>query len=169
MDIHPRIATICLYLTAAISVIALLALALLYISFAVPLGSFPYGITNDLLTAVHYAMLVPITLFVHNRVKHVDEQRARTALWIALVGIVLIVMFQVMLLTGVLKFEIQILMVIPPFFFVLYWYVVVGTLGRRSSTFATSRTLDVLTGLYIGYPVWALRIAKSIQSSDNQQ
>ena len=65
--------------------------------------------------------------------------------------------------------EIQILMVIPPFFLVLYWYVVVGTLGRRSNVFSTSRKLDVLTGLYVGYPVWALRIAKSLENSDSQQ
>ncbi|MDA0676659.1 MAG: hypothetical protein O2788_01490 [Chloroflexi bacterium] len=157
---------ILLYVTAAISVVALAALVLLYISFAVPLGDFPYGPTNDVLTLVHYAMLAPIVLAVHGLVKSSDHARARKTLLMGMAGIGFVVLLQLLLVTGVLPFEVQVLLVIPAFLLVLYWYIVAGSLGRESGALRTSRMLDVLAGLYVGYPFWAWRIAKTMRASE---
>ena len=165
MEINARVTVILLYVTAAISVLALAALTLLYVSFAVSLGDFPYGPTNDVLTLVHYAMLVPIVLTVHGLVRISDGARAKKALMVGMAGIALVVLLQLLLVIGVLPFEVQVLMVIPAFFLVLYWYFVAGTLGRKTGVLPTSRRLDVLAGLYVGYPFWALRVAKTLRAS----
>ena len=145
---------------------ALAALVLLYVSFAVSLGDFPYGPTNDVLTLVHYAMLVPIVLTVHGLVRVSDGARAKKALMVGMAGIAMVVLLQLLLVTGVLPFGVQVLMVVLAFFLVLYWYVVAGTLGRETGVLPTSRRLDVLAGLYIGYPFWAWRVAKTLRSSE---
>jgi hypothetical protein len=72
VEINARVTVILLYVTTAISVLALAALILLYVSFAVPVGDFPYGPTNNVLTLVHYAMLVPIVITVHGLVRVSD-------------------------------------------------------------------------------------------------
>lgn len=75
-----------------------------------------------------------------------------------------VIVLQILLVTGVLPSEQQVGIVIAGFLVVLAWFVMIRYLGRSTDQLRKSMFLHVLAGLYFGYPVWAFSLARRLRT-----
>jgi len=155
----------CVYCSGVISIIGLVFLAIFFTG-----GPGYFGPLNDLAVAIQYVLMLPIAMTVWLALRPYGERLNLIALLIGLAGMISVSTLQILLITGVLPFRLQIGMVIPAFLVTLGWFVLTGHLGRSSGILPRSRLLHILAGLYIGYPVWAFmlghRLLRSSQIED---
>jgi hydrogenase-4 membrane subunit HyfE len=88
------------------------------------------------------------------------------ALLIGVFGIVGFVVFQALLITGVMSFSEQIGYVSASALIFGVWIVITGFLGRRSGRLHNSVAVIILGALYIGYPLWAYRVGQQLLSGN---
>jgi hypothetical protein len=75
-----------------------------------------------------------------------------------------IVVLQVLLVGGVVTFEQQIGAVSLAFLVLAAWFVLYGRLAGRTGALPGGTRLGLLAASYLGYPLWAFRIARAIEA-----
>jgi hypothetical protein len=84
---------------------------------------------------------------------------------LALAGIGVIVVFQTLLVAGVLTFEQEIGPATVGFLALGAWMVLAAMAGRRAGVVPVGPGLALLAALYVGYPLWALRVGRWMGTS----
>jgi hypothetical protein len=135
---------------------------LMYGAFAV--GALAPGITfgwiNDVAVLVQYLLAVPGVLAIGAALRIASPRLARLGTPLALAGIAVIVVFQALLVSGALTFEQEIGPASLGFLVLGGWMVVAAHAGRREGILPVGRGTAVLAALYVGYPLWAFRVAR---------
>jgi hypothetical protein len=67
--------------------------------------------------------------------------------------------------TGVLTFEEEIGPVSLAFLALAAWFILTGRIAARAGVVPGGTRLGVLAASYVGYPVWAFRIAQALEAA----
>ena len=152
-------------LGAVVSAFGIVCLGLLYVGFLPHAeGLRRFGPLNDICIVVQYILALPIVVAFHRMLRPHSPRLRLIAMLIALVGIVGVVVFQSLLLTGVMPFLEQVAYASASLLMVGVWIVIIGFVGRRAGLLSISVATIILGALYIGYPLWAYRVGQRLRS-----
>lgn len=124
----------------------------------------PMGRLNDIAVIVQYSLMLPITIALYQILREFDTSLNLVALLVGIPGMLAVIILQIVLVTGLMAFSVQIGLVVIAFLVVLVWFIIVGYLGRSTEKLPKSMLLHVLAGLYIGYPIWAFSLGRRLRS-----
>jgi hypothetical protein len=108
--------------------------------------------------------MLPIAFALYQILRAYNSGLSLAALLIGIPGMLAVIVLQILLVTGIVPFSVQIVPVIVAFLVVLVWFIIVGFLGRSTEKLPKSMLLHVLAGLYIGYPIWAFSLGRRLRS-----
>ena len=123
------------------------------------------GFVSDLTGVVNLPLAVPAMLVLHDRLRPTVGRAGDALLVLAIGATIAIVVVQVMLVTRVLTFEQQIGPVSLAFLALAVWFIATGRLAARAGLFPNGTRLGVLAALYVGYPLWAFRLARALREA----
>jgi hypothetical protein len=99
---------------------------------------------------------------MHVLLRDTGSTRSLLLAAIGAVGIIVTVILQWLLVTGVMTFEQQIAPVSMALLAVGAWMVGTGVLARRTGLLPRGLRDGLLGAVYVGYPVWALGIGRRV-------
>lgn len=147
-----KLAGWCAYLSGVVAVIGIVFLGLMFA------GAERFGPMNDVTIIIQYILVLPIVITVWMILRPLDNPLNTPMLVLGLAAMLAVIVLQVLLVTGVLPFERQVFMVTAAFVVGIVWYVATGRMARPLGLLPQSVPLQVLSGLYLGYPVWAFKV-----------
>jgi hypothetical protein len=137
-------------------------LVAMFAAFAV--GAKPAGQTlgwiNDALVLLSYLLAVPAAIALGRLLRLRGPILSLVATALGLVGIGAIVVFQFLLVIGVLTFEQEIGPASIAFVALAAWLVMTGYLGRSSGVLPEGLRMGIVGATYIGYPIWAFWMSR---------
>ena len=148
--------------SSAIAAVALVLLVLMYLAFGLGATSAgeTFGGINDALILVAYVLAVPGVLATAEMLRSRQPRLAVVGALVALGAIVAITVLQWQLVTGALTFEQQIGPVSIAFLALGAWFVLSAYLGAGLLPYGVG--IGVLAALYVGYPLLAFRLGRSL-------
>jgi hypothetical protein len=149
----------CAYASGVVSIFGIVFLVIFFSVGGV------FGPLNDVAVIIHYTLMLPVVLALYVLLRPYRPGLSLIALLVGLVGILAVIVLQAMLVAGMLPFSQQIKLVIPAFLVALVWFVMTGVMGRAAVQMPGSLPLDVLAGLYVGYPIWAFKLGRWLLSA----
>jgi hypothetical protein len=154
-------------IVAAVGVAFLVAM---FGSFAVGArgSALPFGRINDVLVLIAYALAAPGVLAVHSVLRPETGRWGGLLALIGLAAIAAIVVLQAMLVAETLTFEQQIGPVSLALLVLGGWLVAVSWIGRASGRMPVGVGLGLLAALYVGYPIWAVRLGRHLVTRVNR-
>lgn len=153
-----RVAAFCAYTSGIVSIFGIVFLIAFF-----GLGA-PTGRLNDIAVIVQYSLMLPIAFALYQILRPYNPGLSLAALLIGIPGMLAVIVLQILLVSGVMPFPVQIGLVVIAFLVVLVWFIIVGYLGRSTEKLPKSMLLHVLAGLYIGYPIWAFSLGRRLRS-----
>lgn len=120
------------------------------------------GAINDALAIVVYGLALPVVPAMHVLLRETGATRSLLLAAIGAAGIVVTMILQWLLVTGVLTFEQQIVPVSIALLAVGTWMVGTGVLAARTGLLPRGRRDGLLGALSVGYPVWAFGIGRRL-------
>lgn len=120
------------------------------------------GAINDALAIVVYGLVLPVVPAMHVLLRDTGSARSLLLAAIGAVGIVVTMILQWLLVSGVMAFEQQIVPVSIALLAVAIWMVGTGVLARRTGLLPRGLRDGLLGAVYVGYPLWALRIGRRL-------
>jgi hypothetical protein len=159
--------SIALFASAAAGGVGIVFIVLMYASFAAGAkeAGMRFGWINDVSAIVQYLLAVPGVLAIGAALRAGTPRLWRYGIPLALAGIGVIVVFQTLLVAGVLTFEQEIGPATVGFLALGAWMVLAAIAGRRAGVVPVGPGLALLAALYVGYPLWALRIGRWMDAS----
>lgn len=155
------------YVSSAVSAIGIVFLMLLYVGFFANVELLlVFGPLNDVLIIVQYLFALPVAVALHRILKHQSAGLSLVAMLVAFVGIGGAVVFQLLLITGVMTFSEQVVYASTFILVVGVWILITGFMGRRSGELRLSIPAIILGALYFGYPLWAYRVGQQFLAED---
>ena len=153
-------------IVAAVGVAFLVAM---FVSFAVGARAtgLPFGRINDVLVLISYALAAPGVLAVRSVLRPQTGRWGDVMALVGLAAIAAVVVLQAMLVAETLTFEQQIGPVSLALLVLGGWFVVVSWIGHRSGRLPFGVGLGLLAGLYVGYPMWAVRLGRHLVTGAN--
>jgi hypothetical protein len=148
----------CLYASAGVSAVGIVLLVIFFAS-----GVGVLGTANDVAVIIQYVLMLPIAVGLHLTLGPSRPAASRAAVAVGLFGMAVVIVLQTLLVADVITFEQYIGIVSAGFLVVLGWFLLVRRLDRSAGTLPSSLTLHVLAGLYFGYPLWALSVARRMR------
>jgi hypothetical protein len=108
------------------------------------------GSANDLVIVVQFLTFIPVALALRRWLPPARSVRLATAA--AIGAMVAVAVLQLLLVAGVLEFDVQVMLVVATFLVVYGWVIVVSSTGHRHGTLPRSVTrFGLLLG--VSYPV----------------
>jgi hypothetical protein len=149
-------------LSGLVGAVGIVFLVGMFTAFAA--GARSLGVTlgwiNDVLVLLAYALLVPTVIATYVITRSRSPVPAAIVAMTGLAGIAWVVVFQSLLVLGVLTFEQQIGLVSAGFLALAVWFVAAGWLLGRGGLLERGAWMGLLGAVYVGYPIWALWIAR---------
>jgi hypothetical protein len=159
-----RIPTSAAYGSAIVAAIGVLFLVLMYADFLTPAkGLRVFGPLNDACVLVQYALALPIVVALHRLLTQHSPHLRVLALIFEVGGAAGTIVFQAVLLSGLLPFRQQVLYAAASLLVVGIWVLTTGVMGRRSGILQGSVPLLVLAAPCFGYPIWAYRLGQQLR------
>ena len=155
------IVTIANGVLAAVGLVFLGGMFMAFAAGAQALGQ-SLGFVNDVLGLASAALLAPAILVVGDRLRPTHPRLARWGTAVALVSITGVVVLQALLVTGRLSFEQQVGPVMVTYLGLGAWFVATGWAGRRSGALRVGPWTGLGAALYVGMPVWAIRLGRQL-------
>ncbi len=147
------------------SAIGIVFLILMFASFGV--GARPTGMTfgwiNDVLVLVSYLLAAPVVVAIHQRLRIGASPLGRLGLVVGLGAIVAVVVLQWLLVSGGMTFEEQFAPVSVALLLFGAWLVATGAIASSRGILPDGTRLGIAAALYLGYPLWALRVARALR------
>lgn len=122
------------------------------------------GWINDVTGVVTLPLALPGVLALHRRVRPRAGADADALLLVGIGAGGTIVVLQLLLVAGVVTFEKQIGPVSLAFLVLGAWFVLYGRLATRLGVAPGGARLGLLAASYVGYPVWAFRMARAVET-----
>jgi hypothetical protein len=153
--------SLALMASAFAGAIGVVFIVLMYAAFAVGAQGpgLAFGWINDVAVLAQYALAVPGVLAIGASLRAGSPRLARLGTPLALAGIAVIVVFQALLVAGVLTFEQE----IGPAgvgFLVLGTWMVAAAFRPHAGAAPAGRWTALSAALYLGYPLWAYRVGR---------
>ncbi len=155
-----RLLNVTAWCTYASGVVSIFGIAFLFAFFV--LGA-PTGTYNDIAVIVQFVLMLPLVFTLYQVLRPIDPKVSLISSSFGLVGMTAVILLQLLLVTGVIPFAIQIVLVLLAFFVVLVWFVLNGRLAPFTDKLPDSMLFHVLAWLYIGYPLWAFNVGRRLQ------
>ena len=153
------------FLGAVVSAFGIAFLVLLYVGFFTGAeGLLKFGPLNDICIIIQYLLALPIVVAFHRLLSPQSPRLSLFAMLVAQVGILGVVVFQSLLITGVMTFLEQVVYASTSMLIVGVWIAITGFLGRQLGRFNISLGPIILGALYVGYPLWAYRVGQRLLS-----
>ncbi len=164
-----RVAGRLLIVSGVVAAAGVAFLVAMFVSFAVGArdSGLPFGRINDVLVLISYALAFPGVLAVRSVLRPQSGRWGDLLALIGLAAIAAIVVLQAMLVAETLTFEQQIGPVSLALLVFGGWLVVVSWIGRASGRLPLGVGLGLLAALYLGYPIWALRLGRHLVTRAN--
>jgi hypothetical protein len=123
----------------------------------------PFGTTSDVAVLVQYALALPIPVALHQLLGDRAPRLSLAVTLIAIAAMLAIVVLQVLLLAGVLRFEEQFGLISVAFLTLVIWFVASGYIGRSSRILpGGTMRMSLLGASYFGYPIWAFWLGRQL-------
>jgi len=120
------------------------------------------GAINDALAIVVYGLVLPVVPAMHVLLRETGSARSLLLAAVGAAGIVVTMILQWLLVTGVMTFEEQIAPVSIALLAVGAWMVGTGILARRTGLLPRGLRDGLLGAVYVGFPVWAFGIGRRL-------
>lgn len=165
--IDPRVAAAGLRASGVVGAVGLGFLVAMYAAFGAGARSagMTLGWVNDVTGVVTLPLALPGMVALHARIRPRSGAAADALLAIGIGSSGAIVVLQALLVSGVLTFEEQIGPVSLAYLALATWFVGTGRIAARSGLVPGGTRLGVLAALYVGYPLWAFRVARTIEAA----
>lgn len=140
------------------------ALVAMYAGFAIGAMTPAYriGAFNDAVMILVYGLVLPVVPAMHVLVRETGTERSLLLAAIGAVGIIVTMVLQWLLVTGVLTFEQQILPVGIALLAVGAWMVGTGYLARKSGSVPHGLRDGLIGASYVGLPLWAINVGRRL-------
>jgi hypothetical protein len=112
-----------------------------------------FGPLNDISVVIQYLLMLPIMSYIHRLLPSGQSIKLQV---IGFGGVLAVIVLQTLLVIGLIPFQRQIVMVIPAFLVVTFWFAIIEQAGRDEPLLPKGRAQAILAGLVFGYPFWAL-------------
>jgi hypothetical protein len=151
-------------MTSGITGLVANALLVLFFLLAQPFGAIRpefewLGAANDWVIVVQFLTLIPVALALRSWLPATRAVRLTTVA--AVVAMVAIAVLQLLLIGGVLDFDLQVVLIVPMFLVIYAWVLAVSSTGHRHGTLPRPVTrFGLLLG--VGYPVGLLIAAAGL-------
>ena len=161
-----RVVAPALRLSGVIGAIGLVFLIAMFAAFGA--GARSLGMTlgwiNDVTGVITMPLALPGMLALHRRIRP-HAGRGGDALLVLGVGSVgAISALQLALVGGGLAFEDEVGPVTIAFLGLGVWSILTGRIAQRQGVFPDGTRLGVLATFYFGYPLWAFRLARALET-----
>lgn len=152
------------YGSAVVAAIGVLFLLLMYAGFITSAKRLLiFGPFNDVCVLLQYALALPLVLAFHRLPVRVSPGLRIVALIVGLSGMLGAIVFQALLLAGLMSFQEQFVYATVSVLLVGVWILIAGLVARRNSLGGMTVRLSVFAALYFGYPFWAYRVAQQLE------
>lgn len=153
------------FASAVIAAIGVVCLVLLYIGLLTPAkGLLLFGPMNDICVLVQYALALPTVLALHRVLRSDAPRLSLCSTIVAITGIVGVVVFQALLLLGLMSFRAQVGVASASVLLVGCWIVMTWAIGRRRGVVPSGVMVTLFAALYFGYPVWIYRVGRLLRA-----
>lgn len=165
--VDPRLAAAGLRASGVIGGVGLGFLIAMYAAFAAGARStgMTLGWVNDVTGVVTLPLALPGMLALHARLRPHAGAAGDALLVLAIGSSGAIVVLQLLLVTERLTFEQQIVPVMLAYLGLGTWLVATSRLGHRTGVLDFGTGTGILAALYVGYPVWAFRLARQLSGA----
>ena len=165
-DRSARIAAALLLASGIVGGISLAFLVAMFVAFGAGAQSagMALGFVNDNLGWVTCLLAMPAVMAIHGLVRRAAPTLSLAVVGLGLASFAAIAVLSLLLVTGVLTFEEQIGPVSIAYLGLGIWLVATGYLGSRAGTIPNGARWGLFAALYIGYPFWAVRTSRLIDS-----
>jgi len=158
-DLFERIVSLSAVISAIFAVIGLVFIVIFYAGVGI------FGPLNDVAYMTQIIFTLPLVIYVYRQLKSRGESHALRITLVGLFGMFSVIVLQVLLITGILQFAIQIGMLLVAIVFVVAWFVLVNRYSQDDGLIPHGRLLAVLAGMTIGYPIWAYRFRRNFKDT----
>jgi hypothetical protein len=123
------------------------------------------GWVSDISGVVTLPLAIPGIIALHARLRPHDAGASDALLIVAIGATGAICVLQLLLVTGALPFEQEIGPVALAYIVMIGYFVLTCRMAARADIFRGGTLLGVGAGLLAGYPIWAFRVARAIESA----
>jgi hypothetical protein len=156
----------CAYGSALVSAVGVVFAVLLYIGLLTPAKALvAFGPLNDVCILAQYALALPIAFAVHRLLRPHSQRLSAVAATIGIAGMIGVIVFQALLLAGLMGFRQQVVYASASILLIGVWLILIGAMGRRSSDLGGRWALFISAALYFGYPLWAYWLSRRLLRS----
>ena len=150
-----------------IAMIGVVCLVAMFIFFAQSLQSLgeKFGMVNDTCVAIQYLLTIPVALALEQLLRPYSPTLIRLATALGILMMLIVVVLQLALILGVMRFEQQVVWVsLAMIVGVGTWLVITGLVARVTGKLPNSVLMSGLAVPYLGYPVWAFWVGRHLLS-----
>ncbi len=122
------------------------------------------GWINDVTGVVTFPLALPGMFALHARIRPQAGRTGDALLVVAVGAIGASSLLQLLLVTGRLTFEEEIGPVSVALLVLAVWFVATGRTASKAGVLPDGTRLGVLAATYVGYPVWAFRVAAALET-----
>lgn len=146
---------------SAIGVVFLIVMFALFATPSTTLG-LTFGMLNDICVAIQYLLTIPIALALYRILMPYDAPLIRIATVIGIGAMVVIIVLQLLLVFGIVTFQMQVVWVSLAILIVGGWLVITGLVARSTGRLPNSVVMSAVAVPYFGYPVWAFWLGRRL-------
>ena len=125
-----------------------------------------FGPMNDALIVVQYLLALPVVLALHRMIGLRSPMLNSAFMLLGLAGIGIVVVFQTLLVAGVMSFDEEVWFATAGMFIFGAWTLIMNEQLRRTAGLRNGRLIGILTLFYFGFPWWALVIGRRLLSGE---
>jgi hypothetical protein len=162
-----RFAGTTLLVSAVVAIVAIVFLVAMFASFSAgaQADGERYGLVNDVLVIVQFALMAPAIVALHRRSRDRAPALGAAILWSGLALIAVIALGQGLLVAGVMTFEQQTVPLSITFVVLAAWFVAVGRLVGELGIARRGIVMGLAAATYIGYPIWAFWLGRALRDA----
>lgn len=148
---------------SAIGVVFLIVMFALFATPSTTLG-LTFGMLNDICVAIQYLLTIPIALALYRILMPYDAPLIWIATVIGIGAMVVIIVLQLLLVFGIVTFQMQVVWVSLAILIVGGWLVITGLVARSTGRLPNSVVMSAVAVPYFGYPVWAFWLGRRLRA-----
>ena len=123
------------------------------------------GWVNDVTGVITFPLALPGMFALHARIRPQSGRTGDALLVLAVATIGASSFLQLLLVTGRISFEDEIGPVSVALLLLAVWFVATGRTASKAGVLPNGTRLGILAATYVGYPIWAFRVAAALETA----